>query len=86
MSVNSEWITGALPEIYKDTLRHQVINSKQQAMHVERVNPQAWLAAFQSLYVPSETQQWPAAQVLSISTLLNIYDKLELIGHSEGCI
>ena len=67
VSVNSEWITGALPEIYEDTLRHQVINSKQQAMHVKRVNPRAWPAAFPSLYVPSETQQWPAAQLLSIS-------------------
>ena len=76
--------TGALPEIYEDTLRHQVINSNQQAMHVEHVNPRAWPAAFQSLYVPLETQQWPVAQILSISKLLNIYDKLELIGLSEG--
>ena len=53
-------------------------------MHVEHVNPRAWPAAFQSLYVPLETQQWPVAQILSISKLLNIYDKLELIGLSEG--
>ena len=63
-----------------------MINSKQQAMHVKRVNPRAWPAAFPFLYVPSETQQWPAAQLLLISTLLNIYDKFELIGRSEGCI
>ena len=61
-----------------------MINSNQQAMHVEHVNPRAWPAAFQSLYVPLETQQWPVAQILSISKLLNIYDKLELIGLSEG--
>lgn len=84
MSVNSERITGALPEIYEDTLRHQVINSNQQDMHVECVNRRAWPEAFQSLYVPLETQRWPAAQLLSISKLLNIYDKLELIGRSEG--
>ena len=85
VSVNSERITEPyLTEIYEDTLRHQVINSNQQAMHVEHVNPRAWPAAFQSLYVPSETRQWPAAQLLSISKLLKIYDKSELMGRSEG--
>ena len=84
MSVISERITGALPEIYGDTLRHQVINSNQQAMHLEHVNPRAWPAALQSLYVPSETRRWPAAQLLSISKLLKIYDKSELMGRSEG--
>ncbi|KAG5214222.1 hypothetical protein JEQ12_010008 [Ovis aries] len=87
VSVNSERITEPyLTEIYEDTLRHQVINSNQQAMHVEHVNPRAWPAAFQSLYVPSETRQWPAAQLLSISKLLKIYDKSELMGRSEGVV
>ena len=83
-SVNSERITGALPEIYGDRPRHQVINSKQQAMHVGHVDPRAWPAALQSLHVPSETRRWPAAQLLSISKLLKIYDKSELMGRSEG--
>ena len=61
-----------------------MINSKQQAMHVEHINTRTWQAAFHSCTLPLETHRWPAAQLVSISKALKIYDKLELIGHSEG--
>ena len=37
-----------------------------------------------SFTLPLETRQWLAAQFVSISNPLKIYDKLKLIGRSEG--
>lgn len=50
MLINYEWITGASPEMDKEKFRHQVINSKQQAINVKGINTGTWQAAFRFFY------------------------------------